>query len=770
MPDQLVKDRSGTVYSVPDTQYENSIALGYSPATEEELVAQEHADNYGSNEQQLATAIQSTANGLSMGGYNLLVGALGDDAHKTEMLARAAENPRANLIGEGIGTLGNIALTGGMGSLGTGAKAASMIERGARAGGVALAFANETGRYAELAAEARRYAQLLQRGGQIIKNAVPLATQGAVTSALNYAGDQALHDKPIAPEDLLMSAAKGGAIAGGLGAVLGAAMPLRKMTALDFAADPGEVVSIGNRIWNQTGEILGSTSSVGSRIIPREADSVLSHVLGESHELQAASDLAEHDVTSQLDRLASSSEYKPPNVSGLVDTEDERLGSKLSADERAAFNERMEGISERYNPGETYVKGAENPAPASAWRGAFEEMKGLADQAGIARGLGQDKLATAYEEVSAGIRRELDNAAGKESKELGAALQTFEDARSAHLDALRGEQAIPSLRDQLTGFAGDKARAAAEHLGFDGDAAAELAMKKAGKYIDTGIDTVGKFAGGAIGHAIGGPVGGFVGYDVLGRAIKYGANKLLESNSINALNTLRGVADVSGKAARGLVEGAATVVPRMATMTVDQYDRVKNDIIQMKRDPSIAMTQIKATGFDQTHPQTSQDLYNAMINRNDYLASIVPQQLIKTTLEGQQALPPLPGEMHDFSLAYSAAMDPLGTLERAAKSGVMSPIEARTLQAVYPNRMQAVVNAARQMSQGAETSYEKRMTLSDLAGTPLDPTLEKPYSQLMETLSEDSGKQNAGPPSKQALNSDKEEKSMLTRTQKLDAE
>lgn len=188
-----------------------ALGQGVQLATLDEIQADLDRREYGDLGSQVAAGLEGTAQGLTLGAYGLAAGAVSPE-YRQEMAKRAEYNPVTEGIGQAVGAIAPVVLSGGTGAV---AKAAAYAP---------TALIERAGVAAGEAALARLGGQAAGVGARVAAKAV----QGAVEGGLQNAGmattavlPQALQDPTKAAEHVLAAGAEGLFIGGAMGTVLG---------------------------------------------------------------------------------------------------------------------------------------------------------------------------------------------------------------------------------------------------------------------------------------------------------------------------------------------------------------------------------------------------------------------------------------------------------------------------------------------------------------------------------------------------------------------
>lgn len=215
----LVDESTGEVVNVDEADLPK-LGAGYRPASEEEvakdLERQKFGEGFGN---ELAAGAEGLLSGATVGLSDVAFKALAP-GYAGEMAKRREYNPISAGIGEAGGLIGASLLTGGA------AGEAGLALRGARLASLparALVGAGEavTGGAARLLGAEAATGVLGQAGRQAAAYGLGGATEGALFGAAKTATDDFLNDQEITAERIIAGGANGALFGGGLGAGLG---------------------------------------------------------------------------------------------------------------------------------------------------------------------------------------------------------------------------------------------------------------------------------------------------------------------------------------------------------------------------------------------------------------------------------------------------------------------------------------------------------------------------------------------------------------------
>lgn len=125
MPSPMI-DTLGVTHDVPDEHIDARIAQGWRPQTTDDVLASANASAneaaYGGVGGAVRAGFEGLARGISLGGYDVLAGAIGGEDAAIGLAGRRAENPVTSTLTEIGGNVAPILLSGGTGALGTAAR------------------------------------------------------------------------------------------------------------------------------------------------------------------------------------------------------------------------------------------------------------------------------------------------------------------------------------------------------------------------------------------------------------------------------------------------------------------------------------------------------------------------------------------------------------------------------------------------------------------------------------------------------------------------
>lgn len=119
-------DTLGVTHDVPDEHIDARIAQGWRPQTTDDVLASANASAneaaYGGVGGAVRAGFEGLARGISLGGYDVLAGAIGGEDAAIGLAGRRAENPITSTLTEIGGNVAPILLSGGAGALGAAAR------------------------------------------------------------------------------------------------------------------------------------------------------------------------------------------------------------------------------------------------------------------------------------------------------------------------------------------------------------------------------------------------------------------------------------------------------------------------------------------------------------------------------------------------------------------------------------------------------------------------------------------------------------------------
>jgi hypothetical protein len=256
----LVDERTGEVVNVNEADLPK-LGAGYRLASDEEVAKDLERQQYGEGFGSEAAAFgEGALSGATLGLSDVAARAISPE-YAAELAKRREYNPTAAGLGEGAGILGATLLTGGAGGAAAGAaEGGGLLARGAGAlaraataptralVGLGEAVTAGTGRL--LGAEAAT-SVLGQAARQAAAYGAGGATEGALFGAAKAATDDFLNDHEITAERILAGAATGGLTGGVLGAGIGGGSVL-----LEKAAE-----GVKNTVWPSLKKAIAADGS-----------------------------------------------------------------------------------------------------------------------------------------------------------------------------------------------------------------------------------------------------------------------------------------------------------------------------------------------------------------------------------------------------------------------------------------------------------------------------------------------------------------------------
>lgn len=223
VPTQLVDTRTGAILDADAPNVGKLLGEGYRLATAGEVAKEDERQKYDT----LGKAALATGAGALRGGTlglsDVAIGELGGAGAKEELLKLQEHQQVASLLGEGLGTVGAMALTSGV--AGTVGAPARLLARG----GQLAAEGIEAGLGATTV--------LGKAGSAAVAYGLTGAAEGALYGAAKAATDDYLRDHEITAERIFAGAGTGALWGGALGGSMGAGFSLlgsgaKKLTSL----------------------------------------------------------------------------------------------------------------------------------------------------------------------------------------------------------------------------------------------------------------------------------------------------------------------------------------------------------------------------------------------------------------------------------------------------------------------------------------------------------------------------------------------------------
>lgn len=170
-------------------------------------------------------------------------------------------------------------------------------------------------------------------------------------------------------------------------------------------------------------------------------------------------------------------------------------------------------------------------------------------------------------------------------------------------------------------------------------------------------------------------------------------------------------------------------------------DEIRSQVVTGQDGAPVAHPQARAkiakhlSALAATNPILADKLETLGARKLEYLAAALPKRPDLAGLDhGPDTWRPSDMEMRSWARRAAAADDPIGVFERAA-AGTVSPEDAETLRAIYPEMLN---DFKRQIIEGLpnlrkKLPFQRRLALSILTGVPVDPALDPRILRVLQS-------------------------------------
>lgn len=756
-----VRLADGTVGTVPADELGQALESGAEQVTPDVLKRAELEAKYGDLKGEALAAGAGAARGLTFGLSDAALTSI-DPSLRDPLNALREVNPTASLGGEIVGAVAPTLFTGGAGAVGTAARTAGAIPRGAAA----------LGGLAERGAAALVGRAATSTLGQAAQGAVRIGARGAVEGALYGTGHEiseaALGDYEATAERL-MAGAKQGALAGlAVGGALGAAGPLVRGAA-KRVADVAESIDVPSiqapgGVRQKLSEMAeerafkslsptkvderaaqrfaGDPKNVGegARKIGRHMLEELPGEMGKRFELATTQDIAEA-AGRRRDAIGK-------KLGGMLDDldqiADKAPDGAVPANMNGAMRPRADMIAQRVND-EIIAPMRELPG----YEGIANNVQAYVESLVMKTGGGEVSFSRLQK-----IRSSLDDLIfrGKQpNTNPSPIVEELRKVRGIVEDELMeaGERAAQAKGGKFVDAYKD-AKSRYQSMKFAEKVALEAEMRGAANRTISLTD----YMAGAASLAAGGPLASVAG--ALGNKVLRERGNQIAAGLLDKATRLRQVEAaaeaVDKRIASGVKgffgKGPTPTVPAGAGPLKDRYGTAVARVRDMTADPQrIASKMAERIGDLAEHaPQTSAAAAGLEARKVAFLADKIPPG--HQTLEGLQpqlARPKVSDqEMAKFLRYVKAAEDPLSVLQDLEK-GRVSRESVEALQALYPSIFESI--RARVTEQLATSTtkvpYQKQIQIGILFDVKTHPSLEPGFIRLMQE--QWGGKDQSGP-------------------------
>jgi hypothetical protein len=196
-----VRDQTGNLGTVDESELSSALDAGYSRVSQTELVRAERQERFSTPGQKAQLVGERLASAWSGGATDVLMADMFGDQYRDDALARTEENPWLSTGTELTGSVG-MALLGGVGG-------ASKL-----AGGAPGLFSRAGAGVENLVTRGLGAESM---GARLLAKAAGAATEGALFEGAAEISRSALRDETITGEKLVAAMGRGGVLGGGLG-------------------------------------------------------------------------------------------------------------------------------------------------------------------------------------------------------------------------------------------------------------------------------------------------------------------------------------------------------------------------------------------------------------------------------------------------------------------------------------------------------------------------------------------------------------------------
>lgn len=723
MPDRkdiLIRLPDGTVGKIPPEDLEKHLSWGARQIEEEEAadVAMEMAREGELEKKYGDRPGTSFALGLREG---LTLGLIGPQTPgEEEILERS---PRAAVAGEVTGSIAPALVPGG------GVATAARAGRGTSALGRALS-ATPSG----LAIRAGE-AIASRGGGRLASKAAGYATEGALFTGVPAAAELARSDDPVTLERIASEVALPALAGAGLGAGVGVAtkglegivgQSKRSLDASKRGAAAAEIPLEGREAIKAS-RMVKAAREAGEEISP-VVDDALRYYDRRRHAFSLADDAQKKVLVKNRNAMRSKFDdplelsRSPGGLKAPVRRDREILRSledegveKIVSRTNKADREVIDDLANRINR-----KRTGDLSLNSIEKDLYRSLYGPA--ALPKRRKGKISLPRAREFVSRVREGDMESVRRRAFSELQGAREVG--------DAL--EQQVVDLT-KTPGFAA-KAAGRAAGLGIARRAAQAALGGHLGAYAFGPIGYLVGAVGGALGNEIGKIVSRFDDktkkiVDALVSGTEAAAKKAPYASSRSILSGIRLAAGDIPERRRA---------PREAPLVRDFKDRAHEVLSHVGPDGQVTPQSRdkiadRLDGIRAVDPVLADRMETMAVTKLEFLADKVPRNPFASLAVGPDMWIPSDADMRRFSRYLRAVDDLLGIEERAAE-GRASPEDYEVFRVVYPEEREDFLQriSEKLIDMEEPLPYDKRIALSLLTGTPMDPSMEPNVLQVLQ--------------------------------------
>lgn len=714
------------------------------------LGRQVERERYSGLGQAALAGVEGGLSGLTFGGYDYAATKLGADTAK-----RAEYNPNVRLVGELGGALVPLAFTGGTSAGLTGAGLAARGTAAAARGANVAREASLLGRAGELATAAPRGLSALAEGaggatarglealgaaegGLAARGARAVATgavEGAGYGAGSAVSQAALRDEPLTIEKIVAGAGHGALLGGALGggmvglSALGSAAKSKVEAAVErlAGAPSGAGENAVQKFLRETSEEAAVRGLGGTKKQVGKIEAALGEREGAMTRLR---DVVLDDLPTAVGKPKGAILSKgEQNVAAQAfhDSAGKKLGAivdELSATpvrvDLAAFAKAAEAKASsveklfggKVEAAKIRETAAEIQRAVDAGEGSLRSLQmarsrfGAEFDAGVSKSTRETKKLL-YSELSKEFERSGETAA----KLLGKP-EAVGAWKSANLDYQIASLIRPAAESGAAAMATNRLGGLSEHLSILGALGA------------------GGGAPAAIAAGVGARVVKAYGSQMLAHAARAGAEGQVLSRFAAATDAAIGKSAGSFVAGKSLAAGAR----RVAT---DVTERKRSASAYDDAAASVRMggtTEGRVAGATSSRPDLGASIGAKVDRDRAFLASKLPPE--RSAALGRSKAPPVDPETRErFLRYYRAVTDPLSVLDDMAKGRVTrEAVEAirATSPALFGDIQGKVLHAV--STSKTELPYERRVALSLLLDTPIDPTMSPQFIATIQAV------------------------------------
>lgn len=765
---QIPVRMGGKVGSVPIEHLTKAVEGGAQVVSHEDLQKAELQAKYGDIGHALEAGGVSALNTATLGLSNLAIAGIGGKAAREHVRNIEAANPTATTVGGAVGAIAPIALSGGLGAAGEAAEAAEGV--GALAEGAeAVKGASTLGTVARAAGKAAVAPSELVSGlggavegavhkgiaslvggeatslaGKIGMKGAEMAARGAVEGAL-FGGGQELGEEALGDPGLnggklwaamghgaLLGAGLGGGLAatGELGrAVLGEVAPRLKSLAdeqIVRALNPNKAsVREMVRLGEEEG-IHGGVEAVADRIRTDVGIKAGESMQDIAPRIDAAYEKAGAKVGDVLE-AADAAGHEGPSVKGIYEGIKDRILPRYETlpSLSGGVRSKVQGIIEDVNkivgiPTEeaAAAAGVDRAAMLDQAKLSFQQAHEIRARIDDAINWTKNPRTGKYDEVGEALKSvrrsfedEIENAAGKATKEMGGTvLEEYKDAKQAYRELSVAKKMVDNARLQIA----NRAISPSDY----GTGLAVMAVSLAH----------GNLPGMAMGLA------STVGHKLLRE--RGNATAAVVLDKLSALGGIqRAVSALDREIDRGVVRAAGNserALPRLkqaAAGLPESYEAKRAAIIR-------AASQAEEHGADieraiapvaEHAPLTARSFQSAALRATVYLAKALPQHPVGQSMAPRldEQYEPSDAEKSELVRKFDAINDPPSVLAHI-DDGTITPDEVEALeQGAPPGLLPEMREKLKEELQGLkhDIPYDRKLAIETFMGEPFDYTM-----------------------------------------------